>query len=130
KNVNDSHGHDAGDLLLQKLALRLKGAVRDDDTVARLAGDEFVIILNDIANVSDIKDIAAKILNGLDQSFRLGEAEVRMTASIGIALFPIHGSEIEKLIRYADTAMYLAKQQGKNAYAIYSADWKKELPEG
>ncbi|EMJ96036.1 diguanylate cyclase domain-containing protein [Leptospira alstonii] len=128
KTVNDSLGHDAGDMLLKQLAERLKVSVRDDDTVARLAGDEFIIILNDIASVSDVKDVAEKILKGLDENFRLGDTEIKVTASIGIALFPLHGTEAEKLVRYADTAMYLAKPKGKNAYAIYTADWKSELP--
>ncbi|XDD51645.1 diguanylate cyclase [Leptospira sp. WS92.C1] len=130
KTVNDSLGHDAGDILLKQLAGRLKSEVRKDDTVARLAGDEFVIILNDIASVSDVKEVAEKILKGLDENFQLGDAEIKVTASIGISLFPLHGTEVENLIRYADTAMYLAKQKGKNAYTIYGADWKSELPKG
>ncbi len=130
KIINDTHGHDAGDMLLRQLAGRLNAVVRDDDTVARLAGDEFVIILTDIADVSDVEDIAQKILTDLDRSFQLGDHKVIVTASIGISLFPTHGTDIAKLIRYADTAMYLAKQKGKNAYAIYEAGWKNELPEG
>ncbi len=130
KAVNDSLGHDAGDDLLRQLAVRLNRAVRSDDTVARLAGDEFIIILNGIAGHRDAEEVAAQILADLSRGFQLGEAFVNVTASIGIALFPEHGTEIEKLIRYADTAMYLAKQDGKNAYALYAADWKRELPAG
>ncbi len=84
--------------------------------------------LSDVADVSDVQEVAEKILNQLEQGFQLGKVEVKVTASIGIALFPFHGTEIDKLIRYADTAMYLAKQKGKNAYSIYAADWKTELP--
>lgn len=124
KKINDTLGHDAGDLLLKQLAERLTVAVRDDDIVARLAGDEFVIILNDIADISDVKEVVTKILSGLEVSFWLGEDEVRVTASIGVSLFPLHGTNIEQLMSFADKAMYRAKQMGKNAYAIYSAEWK------
>lgn len=124
KKINDTLGHDAGDLLLKQLAARLTAAVRDDDIVARLAGDEFVIILSDIADIGDVKEVVAKILAGLEVTFWLGEDEVRVTASIGVALFPSQGTNIEQLMSFADKAMYRAKQQGKNAYAIYSTHWK------
>ncbi len=128
KIVNDTLGHAAGDALLKDLAARLQDSIRTDDLVARLAGDEFIIILNDVATLMDIEQVAAKIVSRLEESFTVGGSEVTVTASIGISIFPMHSYEMDDLIRYADTAMYLAKQRGKSDYVIYNADWKTQLP--
>ncbi|MBI3396257.1 MAG: diguanylate cyclase [Spirochaetia bacterium] len=128
KIVNDTLGHASGDALLRDLALRLRDCVRTDDTVARLAGDEFIIILNDVASASDVEVVAGKILERLGEAFQIDGQSVSVTASVGISLYPLHSRELDDLIRYADTAMYLAKQRGKSAYVIYNADWKAQLP--
>jgi|JI10StandDraft_1071094.scaffolds.fasta_scaffold03959_2 diguanylate cyclase (GGDEF)-like protein/PAS domain S-box-containing protein len=121
KVVNDTLGHDIGDLLLQQVAERLKSAVRPEDTVARLAGDEFAIILNDIDGADDAREIAAKLLTTFCESFHLADAGIAVSASIGISLCPRDGTEIDRLMRCADKAMYSAKLKGKNACEIYSS---------
>jgi len=120
KVVNDTLGHDVGDLLLQQVAERLKSAVRPEDTVARLAGDEFAIILNDIDGADDARQIAAKLLTAFCESFHLTDAGIAVSASIGISLCPRDGTEIDRLMRCADKAMYTAKLKGKNACEVYS----------
>lgn len=128
KIVNDTLGHAAGDALLKELADRLRESVRADDIIARLAGDEFIIVLSDVAAISDIERVAEKIVSRLAEPFAIEDNEVIVTASIGISIFPLHSYEMDDLIRYADTAMYLAKQRGKSDYVIYNAEWKAQLP--
>lgn len=120
KNINDSFGHTFGDVLLKSVAERLKECIRDGDTVARLGGDEFVVILDDLAIPDHTFFIAEKILAGLSKPFILQNRELFITASIGIAIYPNDGDNYETLVRNADTAMYRAKEQGKNNYQIYS----------
>ncbi|OZI62699.1 diguanylate cyclase [Bordetella genomosp. 11] len=110
KRVNDSFGHATGDLLLKKVALRLKQCVREDDTVARLGGDEFVVLVEDIAAASDTQAIADKIRNAIATPITVDEAELRVVASIGTAVYPEHGMMPEQLVRRADEAMYLDKK--------------------
>lgn len=119
KEVNDTHGHAAGDRLLQLVAERLRGCVREGDTVARLAGDEFTVLLRDVANEEGLCRIAAKILEKIAQPYDLGEYSANVTASVGISLYPKHATGVEKLLAHADEAMYRAKQAGKNNYQLY-----------
>ncbi|MFC7289544.1 diguanylate cyclase domain-containing protein [Herminiimonas glaciei] len=115
KGVNDGYGHEAGDELLRTIAQRLLGAVRTTDTVARLAGDEFVIVLEMLNGDSDAMDVADKILHTLQQPFTLTAATVTISASIGIAMhWPDDHTTPEQLITLADGAMYAAKKKGKN----------------
>jgi diguanylate cyclase (GGDEF)-like protein/PAS domain S-box-containing protein len=116
KRINDTLGHDVGDLLLIEVAQRLTKCLRGSDTVARLGGDEFTIILSGIQEEQDAIRVAEKILSALAQSFQLGQHTVRVTTSIGISLYPFNGEEIDVLIKSADVAMYQAKEQGKNRY--------------
>ncbi|MBI3593597.1 MAG: EAL domain-containing protein [Nitrospirae bacterium] len=129
KNINDTFGHTFGDLLLKAVAERLRKCIRDGDTVARLGGDEFVIILDDLATPNHTLFIAEKILSGLSKPFVLQDRELYITTSIGIAIYPNDGDHYEMLIRNADTAMYRAKEQGKNNYQIYSPELNEKVSE-
>ncbi|WP_116475164.1 sensor domain-containing protein [Zobellella maritima] len=125
KEVNDTLGHATGDLLLDKVARRLELCVRECDTLARLGGDEFVILLESIELPEQAALVAAKIRHAFDRPFELAGRQLRMLASIGIALFPLHGSNEEQLLRYADEAMYSAK---KSAVPGRRAIWASSGP--
>lgn len=122
KTVNDSLGHAMGDLLLQQAAQRFTQALRPGDTAARLGGDEFVFILDNLTHVADATLIAQRLLQTLNQPFELKGATSRVTGSIGVAIFPGDGSSTEDLVRHADTAMYRAKEAGRNAYRFYQRE--------
>jgi diguanylate cyclase (GGDEF)-like protein/PAS domain S-box-containing protein len=119
KDVNDTHGHAAGDRLLCAVAERLKSCVRGGDTVARLGGDEFTILLLNIGGTADVETVVNKGLLCLAEPYDLGGYSVTVTSSIGISLYPGHATEMEKLLSYADGAMYRAKQSGKNNFQFY-----------
>ena len=121
KVVNDSLGHAMGDLLLQEVAQRLKGIIREGDTVSRFGGDEFVMLFPDITRAEDISLIAEKILRNLSDVYALNGTDVHITASIGISVFPDNGDEQEVLVKNADTTLYYAKEQGRNNFQFYSA---------
>jgi diguanylate cyclase (GGDEF)-like protein len=127
REINDTMGHQMGDLMLQQLGLRLRGALRDHDVVARLGGDEFAVLLPD-ANQEDATLAARKILQALEAPFTIGELNLDTQASLGLALFPQHGADKDTLMRRADIAMYLAKQSA-SGYAIYSPDRDSYSPE-
>ncbi|HEX5803911.1 MAG TPA: PAS-domain containing protein [Azospira sp.] len=118
KGVNDSLGHDAGDELLIQVAGRLRDAVRETDTIARLGGDEFVILLHDIENAAVPREIAAKIIAGIASPFALSHSPARIGTSIGIALYPAHGTSREALLKAADEAMYAAKAGGRGTWRM------------
>lgn len=136
KLVNDTLGHVKGDELLQQAAARLKECLRRGDTLSRLGGDEFTLVLPDFRNRQDVEEIAGKFLGCLQQSFMLGGSEVQISASIGIALYPDDGLSSEELVRHADIAMYCVKAQGKNGCAFYNGSMidasqqKLELEQG
>ena len=119
KTINDTQGHAAGDKLIRIAAERLTGCVRSADTVARLGGDEFTALLANIATLADAELVAQKIIEVLARAFVIDGHELFVTASIGIALYPADGIDTETLIDHADTAMYRAKQAGKNKYRLY-----------
>lgn len=119
KRINDSLGHAIGDQLLQAAARRLLGCVRSSDTVSRQGGDEFVVLLAAIAHVADAAACAENILRSLQSPYRIGEHELNLTASIGIAVFPNDAEEGEALLRCADVAMYRAKYDGRNSYRLF-----------
>ncbi|KAF0191512.1 MAG: signal transduction protein [Gammaproteobacteria bacterium] len=122
KNINDTLGHDIGDRLLQMLSERLLESLRDSDTVARLAGDEFVILLEEVDAAGDVAPICRKILDALSRPFVVNGNELYMTSSIGISLYPSDGTDASILMRNADVAMYRAKELGRNNFQFYSAD--------
>lgn len=120
KNINDSLGHTAGDQLLVKVASRISGAVRREDTVARMGGDEFTILMEDLRQEEDASHLAQKLIEALAAPCRIDEREFFITCSIGISLYPRDGKDADTLLRNADAAMYRAKTQGRNAYEFYS----------
>ena len=122
KVVNDTLGHAGGDGLLKQIAARLQSAVRAGDTVARISGDEFAIVLNDLVRPEDAALIAQKIIDGLGTPVDVDGKEVFVTASVGIAAFPADGADADNLIGAADAAMYRAKQSGGNAYQFFTAE--------
>lgn len=120
KLVNDTLGHQAGDLLLIEVARRLEKCVREVDTISRLAGDEFTVILTNINTVSEASLVANKILQSFALPVKLDNRDIFISTSIGITTFPSDGTEIDKLLKNADTAMYHAKELGRNNYQFFS----------
>ncbi|ATG91583.1 EAL domain-containing protein [Methylomonas koyamae] len=125
KEVNDTLGHDMGDVLLKEAAKRLLDCVREVDTVARLGGDEFTIILGELESESDTDRVARAILHRLSEPFRLGEELAYVSVSIGITLYPQDAATPEQLMKNADQAMYNAKQQGRNRYSYFTAEMEQ-----
>jgi diguanylate cyclase (GGDEF)-like protein/PAS domain S-box-containing protein len=127
KLVNDSFGHLMGDALLKEVAVRLTHCLRDTDTVARLGGDEFTIMLPDVAGPQGAGEVAERILSEFAQPFSDSEQELFVSASIGISLFPRDGGAPEDLVKHADTAMYSAKDSGRNNYCYFTAGLNHEV---
>ena len=121
KQVNDRLGHDAGDRLLATFAQRLRECLRESDAAARLGGDEFVVLIDDFSEPSQLVIVAQRILATAAIPFLLGGEEGHVTASIGISIYPDDGKDIDSLAKNADSAMYRAKQAGKNGYRFFSA---------
>lgn len=126
KQINDSFGHGLGDLLLAVIANRLRRTMRQDDLIARIGGDEFVALLNDLHDPNDAALIASKIIHTLSEPITLSGHHLLISASIGIATFPTHGTTAAELLQHADQALYRAKANGRNAYAFYSPDEEAE----
>ena len=121
KHVNDSMGHAAGDRLLKAAAARIVTSVRDSDTVARLGGDEFTVVLEDLKDLEEAERVARKLLVGFAQPLEIdGRHEVVISPSIGLSLYPEHGQVPTDLLKHADTAMYHAKDRGRNTYQVYT----------
>jgi diguanylate cyclase (GGDEF)-like protein len=127
KTVNDSLGHSQGDELLKAVAMRLRECMRDDDTVARFGGDEFVVVMADMAEVDHIVPVAQKILAELVRPVEMGPQVLSVSTSLGIAVYPRDGETADDLLRYADMAMYRAKAQGGNAMAFFTPEMKLAL---
>jgi diguanylate cyclase (GGDEF)-like protein len=118
KSANDTYGHPLGDILLQSVTEQLRNCVRESDTVARMGGDEFTLIFENVSGADDAEVLAKKVLATFDRPFELAGHEFRVTASIGISLYPRDGQDAETLLTHADIAMYRAKQF-KNMYRFY-----------
>ncbi|MCZ6666063.1 MAG: EAL domain-containing protein [Gammaproteobacteria bacterium] len=129
KNINDSLGHYAGDELLIQAAARLRQCVRLEDTVARIGGDEFTLLLEDITSLLHATRVAEKILSAFDEPFEIEGRELHVTPSIGISIYPRDGESIDVLLRNADAAMYKAKGRGRNAFAVYTEAMTSEALE-
>ena len=119
KAVNDAHGHDVGDELLIALSLRMKEALRVDDTLSRIGGDEFVAVLADLDKVEDCEPVLKRLLLAASEPVRIGKVVVNVSASIGVTLYPQDSVDADQLIRHAVQAMYVAKQSGKNRYHLF-----------
>ncbi|MEP6659567.1 MAG: EAL domain-containing protein [Acidimicrobiales bacterium] len=120
KNINDTLGHEVGDELIRQVADRLQQSLRASDTLARLGGDEFVVMLPDIVSSADADVVAEAILQLFKRPFCIGEGEIFVTCSIGVAIAPDHGHDYTTLLRHADAAMYEAKQAGRNITVVYT----------
>ena len=120
KEINDTLGHDKGDLLLKEVAVRLSQCVRQTDIVARLGGDEFTVIVSELRNTAEVARIAQDILTKMSAPFMLGEDIAHISSSIGITLYPDDGNNPDTLLRNADQAMYLAKQEGRNRFNYFA----------
>ena len=122
KEINDSLGHNMGDEILKTVTSRLKETIRDEDTVARLGGDEFTIILEDISDIQNASLIAEKILNVLSQSMNVDDNVLYVSSSIGISIYPDDGISALDLLKFADSAMYKAKDEGRNNFQYYDSN--------
>ncbi|MES9830559.1 MAG: diguanylate cyclase [Candidatus Thiodiazotropha sp.] len=125
KKINDTLGHDTGDKILIEAASRLQSSVRRGDTVGRLGGDEFIVLLGKIEDVADVRHIVQTILDQFREAFRVDGRELILTASIGIAIYPNDGIDPSELLRSADSAMYHSKEQGRNTYSYFSEEMNK-----
>lgn len=122
KEINDKHGHCVGDELLVVFADRLKDILREQDTLSRYGGDEFVIVLSDLESTEDFPPIVERILKAASSPFTLGGNVLKVSASIGVTVFPLDQTDAEQLIRHADQAMYIAKQKGKNCFHLFDIE--------
>ncbi len=129
KVTNDALGHTVGDELLRAVGERLLASVRAEDTVARIGGDEFTLVLPELEDAAAAAVVADKILNALRRPFRLQGHEVHVSASVGVTLFPDDGNDADTLIRHGDTAMYQAKAQGKDRYRFFTREMNRQLLE-
>jgi diguanylate cyclase (GGDEF)-like protein len=122
KAVNDHHGHAVGDTLLIALAQRMKAALREGDTLARMGGDEFVAILVDLEHAQDCDPVLNRLLQAASEPFEADTAVLQVSASMGVTIYPQDGSDADLLMRHADQAMYAAKQSGKNRYHLFDVE--------
>ena len=120
KPVNDSYGHAAGDQVLKEVATRLSSIARDSDTVARIGGDEFVLLMEDLHSLADAVVLARRVVEALAQPLEIADRPIRISGSVGIVVYPDHGHK-DKLVVNADAAMYAAKRAGGNTYALFEA---------
>lgn len=129
KTVNDTLGHDAGDQLIVEIANRLQICLRDEDSIHRFGGDEFVAILQDVTGLSDINFVAKRMLNCLSKSVEINSTEIFSSVCIGVSLYPDDDDNIDNLLKYADAAMYHAKDQGGNNYQFYNQELTSRVQE-
>jgi diguanylate cyclase (GGDEF)-like protein/PAS domain S-box-containing protein len=129
KTINDSLGHDVGDMLLQRVSLRVAECVREKDTVARQGGDEFIVVITELNNPQDAGVVATNILGALSAPYTIGNRELHSNASIGIAVFPEDGREVDTLLKHSDVAMYHAKSAGRNNFQFYAPEMNERAIE-
>jgi diguanylate cyclase (GGDEF)-like protein/PAS domain S-box-containing protein len=125
KRINDTLGHATGDRLLRQVAQRIRSAVREEDSVARLGGDEFIVVLPEVRQRADAEAVAEKIVQAAARSFLLDGHETFVTVSIGVSVFPDDGEDAEELMRHADAAMYLAKEDGRGVVRVFTPELRE-----
>jgi diguanylate cyclase (GGDEF)-like protein len=123
KPINDIHGHEIGDKLLREIANRLQKTVRSNDIVARIGGDEFVILLEDVNEASDLSVLADKIIKEINRPAYVENLELDVGCCIGISIFPEDGEDNRSILHSADIAMYAAKADGRNRYFFFSSEY-------
>ncbi|HEX6930429.1 MAG TPA: EAL domain-containing protein [Gammaproteobacteria bacterium] len=127
KSINDSLGHHAGDEVLRTVAARVKKCIREENTVARMSGDEFIIVMEEFEDIDDVRSLARRVLMETSEPVAMEDgSDIKLTTSIGIALYPDHGREVEPLLQSADIAMYRAKTGGRNTFQLFSPDMHAE----
>jgi diguanylate cyclase (GGDEF)-like protein/PAS domain S-box-containing protein len=129
KLINDSLGHSIGDLLLQEVAQRLREWAREQDTVARIGGDEFLIVLTGVTDIPDVAVATERLMDALNKEFVIQGRKLHINCSAGVCIFPEHGSDSETLIKNADAAMYTAKESGRNVFRFFSDDMNEQVVE-
>jgi len=129
KVVNDTVGHNGGDALLAELATRLRATLREGDVIGRMGGDEFVVLIEEFTEAVQVAEVAKKVLETIGRPFMLQGREFRVSASLGISIYPEDGQDVQSLIKNADIAMYLVKQQGKNSFRFYAPQMNVHLHE-
>jgi diguanylate cyclase (GGDEF)-like protein len=131
KEVNDAHGHEAGDLLLAAIGRRLTKCMRDSDTVARIGGDEFVVVMETVHSIPEADAVAHRVQRALAAPFILQGQKLKVAASIGVSFYPTNGDDADTLLRSADYAMYLAKRRGGNCHltCLPGISHSGEIPE-
>ncbi len=128
KEINDAFGHSFGDKLLKAVSRCLSGLLRESDTVARMGGDEFLLLLSEVVHVDDVANIAQKIIDAIQKPILVDGHELNITTSLGIAVYPEGGQDADTLIKNADIAMYSVKKHGRNGYQLYSSNIDKKGP--
>ena len=123
KHVNDSRGHETGDKLLKTVAQRMRSTMRAEDVVVRMGGDEFVVILKGVSSTEQVNDAAGRINHALSAPMVVDGRTLVTTVSIGVALYPHDGTDMGELLRHSDTAMYQAKDRGRNNFQLFSRAW-------
>ncbi|GIN96618.1 hypothetical protein J6TS1_24880 [Siminovitchia terrae] len=126
KYVNDSWGHDAGDYILMEAAHRIKQSLRSTDFVARIGGDEFTVLLDNIENEADVKSLVERIQESFEEPVHIFEKDIFLSCSIGIAIYPENGKNADELLKRADTALYVVKERGRSGYALFDADMEEK----
>lgn len=126
KNINDIYGHDAGDFLLKEVAKRITNSVRKEDTVSRYGGDEFIVVMEKIPDIKNPATLAQKLIDSLKKDININGNKLSISTSIGISLYPSDGGDTGTLIKNADTAMYLAKKEGRSNFKYYNASLNTE----
>lgn len=129
KHVNDSRGHDTGDKLLKTVAQRVSATIRADDLVVRMGGDEFVVVMRGVTNTDEVRDAAARVIEALGTPMVIDGRTLVSTVSIGVALYPTDGADMGELLRHSDTAMYQAKDRGRNNFQLFSPGMDRRLKE-
>src|SRR5581483_3490864 len=129
KHINDSRGHETGDRLLKAVAERIRGTVRSEDVVVRMGGDEFIVVLRSVRNAEQVNDAAVRINDALSAPVLVDGRPLVTTVSIGVSLYPRDGTDMGELLRHSDTAMYQAKDRGRNNFQLFSPAMDRRLKE-